>query len=422
MSERLWRERPCENDHALSPETCALCRLYETDPKYREVMRRGGAAIKKCPFLWKRVRDASGKIVTRKCEECLGAPELHVFHCRHPGAPMGPEVTLSDCTRCPVYLGTAEAVMPEPPKEPRKLLLATGLPPGDITTLTAAVHCLHEQFPGQYLTAVDTPTAWDLWVNNPHVVPADQTFERVECRYDTIQQSNQEPVHFIAGYTQFLADNLRVPLRCTTTRPHLYLSDTEKGWINQVHETVGRPLRYWVINAGTKKDLTCKGWGRDNYQAVVDALRGKAVFAQVGKGDDLHEKLDGVIDLRGKTDLRQLIRLVYHCDGAVGPVSLLMHLAAAWQKPYVCLAGGREPVAWNSYPKQQLLHTLGALPCCRDAPCWKSRVVRLGDGAEQDNSLCDSPTPMNGGFVPRCMTLIRPEVVAATVEKFLHSP
>ena len=36
-----------------------------------------------------------------------------------------------------------------------------------------------------------------------------------------------------------------------------------------------------------------------------------------------------VLDLRGKTDLRQLIRLVYHAQGVLCPVTLAMHLAAA---------------------------------------------------------------------------------------------
>jgi ADP-heptose:LPS heptosyltransferase len=121
--------------------------------------------------------------------------------------------------------------------------------------------------------------------------------------------------------------------------------------------------------------------------------------------------LRGVIDLLGKTDPRQLIRLVYHSSGGVGPSTFLQHLCAAWQKPYVCLLGGREPVAWVQYPKQTTLHSIGQLDCCRDRACWKSRVVPLGDRSEQDRSLCSNPR----GRIPLCLDRIEPRKVAESI-------
>ena len=60
---------------------------------------------------------------------------------------------------------------------------------------------------------------------------------------------------------------------------------------------------------------------------------------------------------------------------------------------------------------------MGTLPCCRDTACWKSRVVKLGDGAEQDQSLCDAPvlTEVPSG---KCMAMIRPETVADAVRAY----
>lgn len=207
------------------------------------------------------------------------------------------------------------------------------------------------------------------------------------------------------GYVEWFANKLKIPLRLEVNRPYLYLSREERSWIPQVE----RP--FWIVNAGVKKDFTCKGWGHERYQEVVDKLQGKVKFVQIGEKGHEHKPLNGVVDLLGKTDTRQLIRLVYHSSGGVGPSTFLQHLCAAWEKPYVCLLGGREPVAWVQYPKQTTLHTIGQLDCCRSRACWKSRVVPLGDGAHQDGSLCAKP--VNG--VPECLTRITPNKVMEAV-------
>ena len=80
-----------------------------------------------------------------------------------------------------------------------------------------------------------------------------------------------------------------------------------------------------------------------------------------GRRRDIHPALRGVLDLRGKTDLRQLVRLMHHAQGVLCPVSLLVHLAAGVEgrpdrlmtRPCVVVAGGREPMQWEAYPRHQ---------------------------------------------------------------------
>ena len=168
---------------------------------------------------------------------------------------------------------------------------------------------------------------------------------------------------------------------------------------------------FWLVCAGTKSDYTAKAWPVEHYQEVVDRTRGRIQWVQVGALQHNHPELRGVIDLRGQTDQRQLIRLAYHCHGGLGPVTYLQHLCAAWEKPYLCLLGGREPATWVQYPLQHTFHTMGLLDCCRTKACWKSRVVPLNDGSDKDNSLCQ--WPVLGGRMPvgKCMASIRPERV-----------
>ena len=191
-----------------------------------------------------------------------------------------------------------------------------------------------------------------------------------------------------------------------------------------VQEITGLDIPYWIIVAGGKLDYTIKWWHFRRWQTVIDRLRHRMRFVQVGDALHYHPPLRGVLDLRGKTSLRDLIRLVYHADGVLCPVTLLMHLAAAvetkagraLERPCVVVAGGREPPSWEAYPAHRFLHTIGQLPCCARGGCWRSRSVPLGDGEEKDQlqNLCVD-TVRN---LPRCMDLITPEQVVQAFDSY----
>lgn len=308
---------------------------------------------------------------------------------------------------------------------PRKLILRCNLSPGDICTLTTAIETLATQYAGQYLIDVRTPCN-AIFEHNPHITPiADDDPDAciIDTHYPSIDHSNGRPITFANGYSRFIGAYLGINLEATTNRPHFYLSDEEKSWINQIRQnfTDGRDVPYWIINAGIKSDFTLKGWPVEHYQDVINQTRGKVQWVQIGETGHWHPKLKGVIDLRGKTDARELIRLVYHSQGGLGPVTFLQHLCAGWEKPYLCILGGREPLLWTSYPIQHTFHTIGLLPCCKYGGCWKSRVVKLNDGDPKDSDLCEYPIISGERAVGRCMAMIQPIEIVATLERILAS-
>jgi hypothetical protein len=151
---------------------------------------------------------------------------------------------------------------------------------------------------------------------------------------------------------------------------------------------------------------------------VIDRLRGRVKFVQLGSEEHNHPTLDGVINLVGQTDVRHFLRLVYHAEGGLGPITFLQHACAAFEKPYIALLGGRESATWTQYPLQTTFHSIRKLPCCRTQACWRSRVVRLNDGKEQDNSLCEAPVLDMQRPVGKCMAMIRPAEVVRTIEDY----
>jgi ADP-heptose:LPS heptosyltransferase len=308
----------------------------------------------------------------------------------------------------------------------KKLILRNFQSPGDIVMLTAAVRDLHAAYPGEFVTDVRTSCP-ALWENNPYVTPLreqDGDVDVIDCVYPLIHRSNHTPYHFLHGFIDYLNARLGLAIRPTRFGGDIHLAASEKNWISQVEERVHRPVPFWIVVAGGKRDFTIKWWARERYQAVVDHFDGKIQFVQVGEAGHEHPPLNNTLDLRGKTDLRQLIRLVYHAQGVLCPVTLLMHLAAAVEvrpgmpknRPCVVVAGGREPPHWEAYPHHQFLHRAGALRCCDDGGCWKSRVRPLGDRTVNDRPehLCVDVV----GELPRCMDLITAEDVIRAIELY----
>ncbi len=293
--------------------------------------------------------------------------------------------------------------------------------------LTAAVRDLHRAYPGMF--AVDVRTSSPaLWDHNPLLTPLDENdsdVEVIDCHYPLIHRSNAEPVHFLSGFVEYLNEQLSLQVRVTAFKGDVYISDEEKAWFSQFDEQRRGHAPMWLLTSGGKFDYTIKWWSHERYQRVVDHFRGRLDFVQVGERHHHHPSLSGVIDLRGQTDLRQLIRLMYHAQGAISAVSLLMHLAAAVEvppgmpknRPCVVVAGGREPPHFTAYPHHQFIHTVGALRCCDNGGCWKSRTVPLGDGDSKDRpeELCVDVV----GELPRCMDLITADEVIRRIELYI---
>jgi hypothetical protein len=310
--------------------------------------------------------------------------------------------------------------------EKRKLILRNFLSPGDLVMLTAAVRDLHRSHPGEFLTDVRTSCP-ELWQYNPHLTPLRETEEgvqQIDCHYPLIDRSNEAPYHCIHGFADDLNSQLKLNIRPTVFAGDIHLSANERRWKSTIHELGGRDIPFWIINAGGKFDYTIKWWDWRRYQQVVDYFRGKILFVQIGEIGHYHPPLKDVVDLRGRTDLRQLVRLVYHAQGVLCGVTALMHLAAAvptrpdrsTSRAAVIIAGGREPTHWEAYSPHQYIHTIGALPCCDKGGCWRARTVSLGDGEKHDepNNICSNVV----GELPRCMDMITAGEVIQRIERY----
>lgn len=373
-----------------------------------------------------------------QCKSCGGGVRLKLHSCGFPGLelcvinPHGLPLHESETKKLVANCATCQ-VRQEIPV--RHVILRDACCPGDIAVLTAALRELHMQYPGRFKTAVDTPCP-GLWESSPHISTDIKDAEIANIHYDsevrfpardvhaTINKSSQRPIHMLDAYCEGIACALDLPgLRPRHwLEPSIWLSDGEKRWVSQVQETTGKPTRYWLVNAGTKTDYTCKLW--PFYQEVINRTKHLINWVQIGATKDIHQPLDGTLmNLTGKTDLRQLVRLVYHAQGVMCGVTALMHLAHWVERPAhtpfrrhaVIIGGGRESPHWYSYPGHQIYHTIGELDCCASGGCWKARIEPLSVDPEKNHSLCAHPRKLDSGHAPLCMTMIDPAIVAAQV-------
>jgi hypothetical protein len=170
-------------------------------------------------------------------------------------------------------------------------------------------------------------------------------------------------------------------------RPYLYLDEQEKAAAAQYEDcvVVQSARRGATLNFGNKE------WMPERFQAVATVLSASHRIVQVGTAED--PPLHGVIDLRGKTTLRQSAAILARASAFIGIVGLTMHLARAVNCRSVIIYGGREHPEQSGYPCNENLYS--AEPC---APCWRW-------------NSCD--------FDRRCLRSIEPADVIAAFERLL---
>jgi len=276
-----------------------------------------------------------------------------------------------------------------------KVELRNGNALGDILMMTCAVRDFKNHYRDKYLVRVNT-TCMHVWDNNPNLSDYEGDPDII-CNLGpgkATNGSNTSGLHYANGFRLSLEQNINLPINQGHIKPDLHLTDQEKKqrWIDG---------RYWILVAGGKGDFTTKWWPYQRWQKVVDALP-EITFVQVGESKHkTHRPLEGdnVINLIGKTEdpdtgIRDLMSLYYHCDGSVGLVSMQMHMAAAFDKACVVIAGAREPRSYENYNDHVYLTNQGTLRCKNLCENCKEFTLKIDNKKKEKYcSIADGPVP-----------------------------
>ena len=313
----------------------------------------------------------------------------------------------------------------------RKILLEHKLAPGDVVATTALVRDIKLTYGDQITLGFDTNFP-AIYEHNPHIVPMRKNDPGVQhvvlCYSAGITSAGRgNKHHFITWHHKDFTNKTGLHVPVHFPKPDLHLTEYEKNT---------RPVkgRYWLVFGGGKTDMTTKHWDFKRYQEVVDRLRMYGLrFAQSGstKPGNVHPPMRDVLNLVGWGYVRQMMWQIYHCEGVIAPITCAMHMAAAFDKPCVVIAGGREEPWWEEYsdawgafgPKaaptkvpHRYLHTVGLLDCCAAKGCWRNKVVKIS----KDNSLCHKLARREPGAqpLPECMNMITTDHVVEAVMSY----
>lgn len=296
--------------------------------------------------------------------------------------------------------------------------------PGDVTVLTALIRDLAKTYPGRFAIDVETNHP-AIWENNPYItkLPPGPDVRTVVATYGQgLREQNHETIHFCAYFHRDFERQTGIPVKLLEPKPDLHLTQQELD-----ERLVGG--RYWVVIAGGKNDFPVKipSWAELN-RAITHLRKVGVRFVQAGSNEQghIHPPLDGVLNLVGKTSLRQFIRLLAQADGVICPNTAANHIAAALEIPRVVLSGGREAWYWHAYVREnsglgglevaqklrisgKYLHTLGLLDCCRK-PCWVNKLL-----PDADKNACKQVMHAPGQIIPRCMAMLQAELIVEAV-------
>lgn len=300
------------------------------------------------------------------------------------------------------------------------IILHNPLCPGDILVSTMSIASLMMTYPNRYRIGVKNCCP-AIFENSPHITPISELNNPkiITQEYSLINECNSRPISFGAAYCHDLGQKLGVRLECLVNKPVLTLSDDEKGWIPRIQEIFGDRRPYVVCAASWKNDFPTKRWYSAYWNEVVDRLKDRLTFIQVGEKHHNHFEIPGAVNEIGNTDARQLIRLCYHSEMGIGPSTFIQWIFAALERPYIMIQS-REPMAWCSFPPTQIsLTCLGQLPCCQKGSCWKGKF----DG---DDGVCERPhkkVSVDGTeeWVSECQLRISPDIVIRHIERMIQS-
>lgn len=315
---------------------------------------------------------------------------------------------------------------------PKRIIFHNRQAIGDILMMTCAIRDFKKAFPETQVKVEST--AMHIWDYNPNI--CQENWNGVLDAKDNPEQiikqaviedkpirlyigpskgtnaSNRSDKHFANAYRMSIEEILNIKIPQGPIRPDIYMAEEEYN----KKPIIESP--YWLITAGEKGDWTCKTYPFQKWQEVIEKMP-EIKFVQLGSLGHKHPELKGenVINYIGKTQdrdkgIRDLFNLFLNCEGSLGLVSFQMHLAAAFNKPCVVIAGAREPVWFTRYPGQRYMASDGCLPCTiksNDEPtaCWYCKLER-----------CPQKQIYTDQEVPRCADVFSSDDAVREIKRY----
>jgi heptosyltransferase-2 len=249
-----------------------------------------------------------------------------------------------------------------------------------------------EQYELGVLLTNSFSSAWWFWKGNvKRRIGYKGNWRNLLLTYSVDRPKNEEKQHLVLTYKQVLAP---LNISVTSTRPELFLSSQESAQVEALLAGEGINIKQDIIvgiNPGAAYG-SAKCWLPDRFEELIARLSANPRVAILIFGDPslfpLGEQIKlaagskKVINLAGKTTLRELLHFIQSCNLFITNDSGPMHIAAALNVRLIALFGSTNEVATGPYNKEAVvIHKhVSCSPCYRrtcpiDFRCMKQIYV-----------------------------------------------
>ncbi|MBC8495885.1 radical SAM protein [archaeon] len=229
---------------------------------------------------------------------------------------------------------------------------------GDGLMTTPALKALKKANPKAEIRILCNDNHKDIFQRNPNINylttnPKDPKLKGVKliiANYGRLKPS----LNFEKSATEIIADLLEVKLKSKKFK--IFLTKTEENKAKKLLSKYKSPI---IVHANSKCSKN-QIWFEDRWNKLV-AMMPEHTFIQLGLEDE--PLIEGVVDLRGKTSVREAIAILKYSKCFVGVISFLAHATNAVNTKGVVLFGPSTPVVWGYKNNINLYKHFKCAPC-----------------------------------------------------------
>lgn len=174
------------------------------------------------------------------------------------------------------------------------------------------------------------------------------------------------------NWLEKLLPDYRPALDYANLKPEIYFSENEVAVFQQKFAYIPRPFALLKATVGFNRPTGAylKNWDTNKLAWLV-AQTPRANWVQIGESGE--DEIQGCLDLRGQTSLREIMWLVSQAKFMLSVEGFITHLGSAFNIPTITpLTGAYDPQTFiyaNTIP-------LMAEPMPPCAPCWQDRCAQ----------------------------------------------
>jgi ADP-heptose:LPS heptosyltransferase len=243
---------------------------------------------------------------------------------------------------------------------------------GDVLLSTPVYKALKGKYPNCRIIMFCHDHRKDIFRNNPYIDqirgisfienPVSYTLYYLKwARFQTFYFGNLIPSLFYdRNATEIIAEMFEIEL--TDKKLQLFLTNKEEEKARRFMSQYNEPVVMHITSRFSKN----QEWKLENWETLVKSMP-ECTFIQLGNPDE--KKLEGAVDLRGKTTMREAFALIKYAKSFAGVNSFFSHVTNAFGTPGVVLFGASNPHIWGHSNNINLYKPTRCAPCI-DTLLW----------------------------------------------------